>query len=83
MKRIRFPYGDERANKYIGYADSVFCKSIPICYLLRRVFGITQFVQRRLGVTEFWSDLIIVVGLIALVFIEQIITYHIDKRIQK
>lgn len=83
MKRIRFPYEGKRHNKYIRCADSMLCSGIIVCFVFQEVLGIPQMLQQQLGVSESFAKLIVVVIAIILGAIEQFITYHIDKRIQK
>lgn len=83
MKRIRFPYEGERHNKYITYVDNVLCSGIIVCCMFQESLGIPQMLQQQLGVSESLAKLLVVVIANILGVIEQFITYHIDKRIQK
>ena len=83
MKKIRFPYEGKRHNKYITYIDNVLCSCILLCFLFQENLGIPQMLQQQLGISESFAKLLVVVIAIILGAIEQFITYHIDKRIQK
>ena len=83
MKKIRFPYDEKRNNKYITYVDNVLCSCIIVCCVFQQTLGIPQMLQQQLGISESFAKLLVVVIAIILGAIEQFITYHIDKRIQK
>ena len=83
MKRIRFPYDEKRNNKYVTFVDDVVYWCLMLCLVFQQTLGIPQMLQQQLGVSESLAKLLVVVIAIILGAIEQFITYHIDKRIQK
>ena len=54
-----------------------------LCLVFKQTLGIPLMLQQQLGISESLAKLLVVVIAIILGAIEQFITYHIDKRIQK
>lgn len=81
MKRIRFYFENERKNQWIGILDSTLLVVLIVCFCCSPFLGIQEFLNEHLGVTDFWANGIVVLGTILLAYLEQLITYQIDKRI--
>ena len=83
MKLFRFPYGGERTNRWISIIDSAIGILLVLFCCFSHVLGIQEYLQQRFGFEEIWADAAIVISIILLMYLEQFVTYHIDKRISK
>lgn len=83
MERIRFYFENERKNQWVNILDSTLLVVLIICFCCSPCLGIQEFLNEHLGVTDFGANVIVVLGTIFLGYLEQFITYQIDKRIHK
>ena len=80
MKHIRIVM-DNRNNKYLRRFDYVFATTIFVLILLFYFRSI--FIARSLNISVMACKTIVVGGAILLICIEKIITYFIEKKIER
>lgn len=79
--KIRLFYTNTRSVKWVEIIDKVLLWSIVIFYGFLDVFRYEDYLMNTLGIRGFMKAVLFLLPVFALMHIEQLVTYYVDKKI--